>query len=510
MLSFKIENISDVLPDIISLKKSGKSVPEVASALLPFCVNCDDVGILTTKVKNRWDNYVRNNGGEGESLYKDSVNEGRCVSMNSDGSRNSEVSTKVSNLEGDINLNSVDDILRLHNLPSHEWEILSYRTSTWQAQGPDGDIIDMVSSKITVKPLNKDEQLIKEIIKKNEEVLGPIGKRRHPVPVVGEDADKIGIVAYPDFHLDKREGNNAMPFETQVQRFYAILDWFEDNLLKIKDLKKIAFYWSQDFFNYDYLTEETTSRRNKQDSTVGYQRMVSEGNVMLANAILKLEKIAPVELFYTRSNHDQHTAFNTMQGLYLAFRNDNNVIIDGMNADDRARVWDEVTSNHMLGIPNLYDTTFDTLGRHYLMWGKCLFGFAHGDMEGKRIHNVMQTEADMQFAMLFAKKNLLNFEDINELPDFEEKFAWSKTATHVFFCGHWHSKQKLVIDESGVEVIYLPTEMTGDAWHTACGYIGAQRRIELYVYAKDGSYSVYGDSSKNIKDRYSKKIVGGC
>ena len=85
------------------------------------------------------------------------------------------------------------------------------------------------------------------------------------------------------------------------------------------------------------------------------------------------------------------------------------------------------------------------------------------------------------------------------LPDFDEKFAWCKTDTHIFFCGHFHSKQRVSKDEAGVEVIYCGTEMSGDAWHEDCGYIGAQRRIECYTYNKNGDYEVAGIQSKNLK-----------
>lgn len=47
--------------------------------------------------------------------------------------------------------------------------------------------------------------------------------------------------------------------------------------------------------------------------------------------------------------------------------------------------------------------------------------------------------------------------------------------------------------------IYCGTEMSGDAWHEDCGYIGAQRRIEFYTYTKSGDYDVCAIQSRNLK-----------
>lgn len=516
MKNFNSNELRDLRAEIVLKKQSGMTIKEIAEDMLPYCNDVYDVDSLFPKIKAQWDNYVKaqkaaldeddaDSGNEKiseKAISTKDNNEKQSVVTNKDGGKDSDLSIRQDKV-GNLNTYTPEALLELHGfVPTENWVLTGARMSKWQAQGPDGEVIDMVSSRISVAPDNikcfddyyaKRFAEVNKIWKETFSNLKTVPRRN--------TGDDIMILPLADFHLDKREGNNScMSFEAQKQRFYAIIDWYKDLLQKNKNCGKAVFFWSQDFFNYDYLTEETTSRKNKQDSSVGYCRMVQEGDMLLVNAIKDISKIVPVEIFYTRSNHDQHTAFNTMCGLYLAFKDDKNVIIDGMNAEERSKVWKEVEYKQRHCIPINYDVMFDTAPRSYLKWGECLFGFGHGDKEGQRIFNLMQSEANKHFCQHYAKRNLLPYNgNPNSLPDFDEKFAWDKTNVHVFFCGHFHSKQRVSKDEAGVEVIYCGTEMTGDAWHEDCGYVGAQRRIECYTYNKNGDYNVDGIQSKNLK-----------
>ena len=514
MNRFKSENMRALRSQIVTQKQNGSTLREIAEAYLPYCDDVSDVNVLLNKVKNQWDAYtkamraaigVEDDASAAMSETQETeLQENKDVCMKKDGSRESSLNIAESKLPGDIDSYTPEKLLELHGfVPVSNWTLTSYRSSKWKAQAAEGKVIDMVASKISVVPstaANFDEDFEKIFLKANK-VWKSIGKGiSKSKPSASRTGDHIKVLPLADFHLDKREANNScMSFEKQRQRFYAIIDWFAEKVKEDPETSQIIFFWSQDFFNYDYLTEETTSRRNKQDSSVGYNQMVMEGNRMLYNAIEKLKELAPVNLFYTRSNHDQHTAFNTMCSLYLGFKNDENVIIDGLTAEERNQVWDKINKESIAGIPTNYDAMFDSAPRSYFKWGECLFGFGHGDKEGQRIYNLMQTEANNQFCRSYAKKKGLTYNgNPNTLPDFPEKFAWDKTFIHVFFCGHFHSKQVKSKDDAGVEVIYCGTEMSGDAWHEDCGYIGAQRRIECYTYTKQGDYFV--DAIQSRKD----------
>lgn len=518
MKNFNSNELRDLRAEIVLKKQSGMTIKEIAEDMLPYCNDIFEVDALFPKIKGQWDNFVKaqkaaldddttdfdEKGSERSASVKD-TNEKQNVVTNKDGGKDSNLNIRQDKV-GNLNTYTPEALLELHGfIPTENWVLTGARMSKWQAQGPDGEVIDMVSSKISVAPDNM-KCFDKYYERRFDEVSRAWNKtfsKLKPLPekTTGED---IMILPLADFHLDKREANNTcMSFEKQTQRFYAIIDWYTKLLRENKNCGKAVFFWSQDFFNYDYLTEETTSKKNKQDSSVGYCRMVQEGDMLLVNAINEISKIVPVEIFYTRSNHDQHTAFNTMCGLYLAFKDDKNVIIDGIDSEGRSRIWEEVTEKRKRGLPINYDVMFDSSPRSYLKWGDCLFGFGHGDKEGQRIFNLMQTESDKYFCRNYAKKNLIPYNgNPNMLPDFDEKFGWCKTDTHVFFCGHFHSKQRVSKDEAGVEVIYCGTEMSGDAWHEDCGYVGAQRRIECYTYNKNGDYKVEGIQSKNLKTEW--------
>lgn len=507
MKKFHTYELKNMKAEIVLKKQSGMTIKEIAEDMIDYCEDDIDINTLTTKIKTQWDNYVKKqrsilDDDEEEPEIEHNEHCNQVVTTNKSGTKDSEVNVQAAKIDN-ISTCSADKLLELHGfLPVDKWQLISARSSQWQAQGAEGEIIDMVSSKISVSPVVEagfDAEYDRMFADANKKWKETFNSRKSVTKRT--EGDKIIILPLADFHLDKREANNScMSFEKQVQRFYAIVDWYERQILSDKNIGKAVFFWSQDFFNYDYMTEETTSRRNKQDSSVGYNRMVQEGNILLFNAINQIAKIVPVELFYTRSNHDQHTAFNTMCSLYLAFKNDNRVVIDGMTAEDRDNVWNEVTLKQKKGISIGYDALFDSASRSYLKWGECLFGFGHGDKEGQRIFNMMQSEANNQFCTHYAKKNNIQYNgNPNMLPDFDEKFAWDKTFVHTYFCGHFHSKQRTSKDEAGVEVIYCGTEMTGDAWHEACGYIGAQRRVEAYTYTKDGDYDVKGIQTRNLK-----------
>ena len=492
--------------EIILLKKEGLTIREIAEQFSEKIDDADQEQVFS-RVKSNWDNYKRK---QGELLSEDETpvevspatnpkytgsDEWKDTTYNEDGTMVSDMAVQKKKVRG----YDPSDILKMHGLDPMIWTLTSCRFSEWEGQNKEGKIVKMTGNRITAAPRSVEAQMIKEIIDLNEQILSKIPVRARAKKETNNNG-LCAIVSFPDFHLDKREANNTcMSFEKQVQRFHAILGWYVYRLKQIKGgVEKILFYWSQDFFNYDYLKQETTSRKNMQDASVGYQTMVATGNLLLHLAVKTLEEVAPVDLFYTASNHCQQTEFNTMCGLYMAFKDDPNVTIDGMDAEARSRIWNDVIKKQKACEPISYDVLFDATGRHYFRWGDCLFGFAHGDMEKKRIFNLMQIEASEQLCRIYAKSHCIEYNgDRNDIPGCPDRHAWDDTKRHIFFCGHYHSKQ--IVDNGGVEVIYLGTEMTGDAWHNRSGYLGAMRRIELFVYGRDGAKQSWENSSENIR-----------
>ena len=226
--------------DIVLQKQSGLTVTEIAEDLLPYCEDIDDIAVMATKVKTQWDTYVRaqkkaiSGDEEEETVSADSdlskepkfskgISEKQDVTEKKDGSKFSAKVVQNRHLNKPINSYTKEDLLELHGfIPASEWEYVSGSSSQWQAQAAGGEIIEMVASKVAAKPKSHSDELIAKIIKDAEEKFGPISKKRHPTPIIKGDAQEIAIAPLADFHLDKREADNAvMSFETQVQRFYA-------------------------------------------------------------------------------------------------------------------------------------------------------------------------------------------------------------------------------------------------------------------------------------------------
>lgn len=398
---------------------------------------------------------------------------------------------------------SARKILEMHNLNPDEFELRSVRVSKWEVSDKDSDSTKTLASLRITAAVKQEEvdfkKWYRDVIKQADE-YSRADDRPHVVPMNKGDGSKMLILPLADFHLDKREPGIGKPsFAEQKKRFFQIIGRTEEIAQSYgEQLGRIVFFWSQDFFNYDYMDETTTSRKNKQDAGVGWETMTQHGNAMLISAVERLEQYAPVEIVYTRANHDQHTSFMSMISLWSCFRHDPNVIIDGCTSDIRRKIFDRLVELSEEG-KDSDDKLFSSHPRKYIKWGKCLFGFAHGDKEGKRIVTSMQNEAAFQLREQYALANDITDwkKDPYNLPSFEGKFPFEETFVHTFFCGHFHSKQVLK-DDGGVEVIYCGTDMTGDNWHNECGYVGARRRVEVYVYDKNGDYNTYGIHSQNL------------
>jgi hypothetical protein len=96
-------------------------------------------------------------------------------------------------------------------------------------------------------------------------------------------------------------------------------------------------------------------------------------------------------------------------------------------------------------------------GRKYIKYGINLFGFGHGDKEGKRMASLMALEAPKD---------------------------WGTTFSREFFLGHFHSR-RTEVDENGVMLRYLASPTSTDAWHYECGYIGAQKNAQVFIRNKE-------------------------
>lgn len=101
--------------------------------------------------------------------------------------------------------------------------------------------------------------------------------------------------------------------------------------------------------------------------------------------------------------------------------------------------------------------------RKYATWGKCLSVYGHGD-------NI----SAQKWAGLVAAEN---------------PKLWGETNYRYARLGHYHTKKILapiVVDEhSGLEVTFLSSLASSDAWHSNMGYIGNNRGMQAFELDKE-------------------------
>lgn len=318
------------------------------------------------------------------------------------------------------------------------WEIVSSscRKGEWDAQIKGGDIKKLYSYRVNANVKKREGSICQTALL--DAMIAELNKsdrlvRHEPIYVAGEN---IAIVSIADLHLGKlawyKECGGNYDYKICRERYFYIINRAITYLKQIKNLEKIVFFWSQDFFHYDSL-RITTTAGTPQDTDVRWQKLFQVGCQMLVDGIelLRDELNVPIHTFYTRSNHDMQVSYYAVNYLYAWFHKDQRVEVDN-----------------------------EPIGRKYIEYGVNLMGFGHGDEEKKRIHTLMQIE---------------------------EREAWGRTTSHEYFLGHFHKQMVYypgVNDEGGVTVRYLASPTETDNWHYTEGYIGSMKAAQVFIRNK--------------------------
>lgn len=312
----------------------------------------------------------------------------------------------------------------------------SIREGTWGVQKKGGEQGLLSSRRVSavIEPKTKEEATFSTLHENFMKFTAAHKPKK--VKRIKVDGNNIAIISIADLHLGKLawapETGENYDAKIAEKRFFHIIDEAISRIEMLKSnnkkeaVEEIVFFWSQDFFHFD-TTYQTTTAGTAQDSDVRWQKLFTQGCQMLTEAIEKLSKYAPVRTFYTRSNHDEQISYHATCYLSAYFRNDDNVTVD---------------------------TSPST--RKYVEYGVNLFGFGHGDKEGKRMGSIMPLEA---------------------------KESWGRTYSREFFLGHFHSRQTEK-DANGVLLRYLASPTSTDAWHAQCGYLGAQKNAQMFIRNK--------------------------
>lgn len=325
-------------------------------------------------------------------------------------------------------------ILLAHGLDVNKWEVVSYKNNFWNSQVKGGDKQISYQSKLTAKPKTSSVDLpsVLECFKALDR-QGVI-----PVEYKHQDGSMMAEVNVADLHFGKLcwHGDTPENYDHKIaeEMFSRIIGEIASQL-NTMPIEKILFVWANDFFNSDN-EQKTTTAGTPQDTDIRNKKMFNIGCKMLVTAIETFKQIAPVETFYTPSNHDEETCYHALGFISAWFRQDEHVNVN-----------------------------MDAYPRKYILYGNSLIGFTHGDKENDK--GSKEKASRLASLMPIEAKNL-----------------WGKAQFYEMHAAHLHSEQ-MIQEINGVIVRRISSPTALDTYHTTYGYMGAVRKAQTFVYDRE-------------------------
>lgn len=344
---------------------------------------------------------------------------GESLEVNADGSQCSDKLIAINKED----LKDPLKIMKLHGYDPSKWQVKKVSNTIWNSAVKGGGKTELYASKLWVEPRSDvSTEQIEDIFKRIS-----AKKREIEKPYTNYDPNgKILEICLTDLHFGMlawgEETGTDFDMEIATKKFRGILD---DIISKTRffNFKKIYFIFCHDFFHCNN-QEKTTNKGTAVDTDGAMFKIFDRGLNLLVEALERLREIAPVETVWLHSNHSADTSYYAVRCLSAYFRNDDRVVVDTSPSP-----------------------------RKYRAFGKCLLGMAHGDNEGKRAANIMQVEVPK---------------------------LYGEAQYRCLHLGHQHHEK--VEDINGVVVRYLPSPAPADSWHTRSGFLGAQRKIQSFVW----------------------------
>lgn len=345
------------------------------------------------------------------------------VSLQADGSTVSEKSFSVAhNTELTPEL-----LLEKHGFDKNTFELVSAKNSRWNVQQKGSGLMDMYSSKITVRPAKEfvwSQSNIDRAFKNIKIQASPSRKKKASV-----HNGRCLVVPISDLHLgllsEKKVSGNDYNLEMAEALYYYAID---DVMSEVGDteFEKVMFIIGNDFINADNINN-TTTKGTPQDCSNQWHTIIDKAIELCINGINKLATIAPVDVVYAVSNHDYHSMYGIMNVLKAYYRNDERINIYG-----------------------------DPAERKYFKFGSVIMGVSH-DLKPDKALEIMSVEAhDM----------------------------WSSCKSMIWFLGHLHT-QMAYSKKGYVEVLRLPTISGWSRWSNQQGYVQTERKNQAFIVDAD-------------------------
>jgi len=349
--------------------------------------------------------------------------EGTVLSLES--KTNEQIKTmlwELAKLEG---TNAVE-LLELHGYDPSQFELSKHIMKAWKVYSKKDGVNNLMSSAITVKPL-QNKLSSQDFINIFNDLQTPKLQQYNYEP-----SNQMLEVNMADVHL----GKFSWADETKVDYDLKIAEQCYKQVLKrlfdrleagyIKP-ERIILPIGQDFYHYDN-EQSTTKRGTAQDTDTRFQKMYRKGVELLVWTIETLRQYAPVECYFVEGNHDYKMSYFAYETLRAWYRNEDSVIFNN-----------------------------DLYPRKYIQYGKCGLCLTHGSEESKK-----------ELEGIFAK---------------EAPKIWGNTVFREIHATHLHSRSMYEIN--GMLVRRLSAITASDKWHVDKGYTKAIRQAQFFVWDKN-------------------------
>lgn len=391
-------------------------------------VNIDSLrrsfGALMMYDDNYWVSMPSDNSNGAELLARETYEENY-----QDGTTTSD---KVIGLLPD-EIHNQDCLLKAHGFDPSIWKIISAKNSKWNQSSGTGTKT-LYSSKISVKLKDNGDFSLEDV----DEYFDNINKKKFDsLKIEPQQYDKNGEfleIDVADLHVGllsygQETGEDYDVSIARERLEKAMNDIYER--CEGKKFKRIVLALLGDIMHVDN-QNNTTTKGTLQDVDSRVSKMYDEALDMLLEVILKLGKIAPVEVVGVTGNHSEVLDYCLYKALQMAFRDDKKVTF---NISPNPRKWKR--------------------------YGKVLIGWAHGDMKNPNVTEWIQGEA------------------AND---------WGQSLFREVHLGHLHSTQtlqKIENSKSGLITRYQPTLVASSAWEHRSGYPKNVKTVMSYLWDEE-------------------------
>jgi len=316
-------------------------------------------------------------------------------------------------------------LLELHNLDPEEFELTYVRNNLWHMPSGGGAKTICYQSRITAKPKKFvwNEKTINKIIDSIQ--IKDFGFSK---PKQYEKNSEAFILPIADLHygLFATLGACDNEYNPQLAEDYAnqVIDKTKS---KVEDRKfdKIIYVLGNDFLNSDNLNN-TTTRGTPQDNYGFWYDLMDGATELIIKTTNSLLEVAPIDIVYVPSNHDEHSMYSIMKIVDAAFKEEKNVMVDSSPLD-----------------------------RKYKRFGNSLFGFTH---------DIRKTDA-------------------LKLMTVEAKEYWSECNYFYWFAAHLH-RQMIYEQEGHLEIHRFSTVSGVSRWSYKKGFINPDKKTQCFIADK--------------------------